>query len=275
MRIRLIALDVDGTLLNSRQEVSPDTVAALDRAYAKGIHIVLSTGRILAECRHFLKKLPMIRYANTCTGAQVLDLQTEQTLVSFTIPAVEIQRLFEKLRDLDAQINFFDPRDNHPHTAQWMMDTGERYSGDRAPVLRTYYHCEQDLEKYVSQIDCPMIKIHVFFANLQHKQEALKRLAGEPYNIVESMVNDLEINPIGASKELGLAKLTERLRVRKEETMAIGDGDNDVTMLQYVGLPVCMANGSEKAKACAKYITDDNDHDGVAKAINMVLEGKL
>ena len=79
-KIKLIVLDVDGTLLNSRNELLPSTVTALQEAADRGIHIVLSTGRMLSECRELLAQLPMIRYIVSCTGSQTIDLQNERTI---------------------------------------------------------------------------------------------------------------------------------------------------------------------------------------------------
>lgn len=76
MPISLIALDVDGTLMDSRNRLTAGTLAALEDAAQAGIQLVLSTGRMLSECRELLIRLPMIRYAVTCTGAQTFDLQT-------------------------------------------------------------------------------------------------------------------------------------------------------------------------------------------------------
>ncbi len=275
MDIKLIALDVDGTLLGSRQEVTPATVAALNRAAEAGIHIVLSTGRILPECQLFLPHLPMIRYAILCTGARVLDLHTKDVLFSRTIEAAEIKRLLRLLWDLDVQLQVFDPRDDHPHMGRKQWDEGERFCGDLAKTLRLYYLPEDDFDGYVEGIDCPMIKIHMYFANEPDRLEAIRRLEGEPYEVVATTTNDLEINPQGSGKDIGLMKLAEKLGLTPDNIMAIGDGDNDIPMLKLAGLPVAMANGSEGAKACAKYITDDCDHDGVAKAIEQVLDGKL
>lgn len=275
MDIKLIALDVDGTLLGSRQEVTPATAAALTRAAQAGIHIVLSTGRILPECTLFLPELPMIRYAILCTGAKVVDLQTNEVLYSCTIPAKETKRLLRLLWDLDVQLQVFDPRDDHPHADKRRLDEGERFCGNLAKTMRLYYLPEDDFEGYVEGIDCPMIKIHMYFGSDADQAEAIRRLQGEPYEVVATTTNDLEINPRGSGKDIGLQKLAETLDLTADNIMAIGDGDNDIPMLKLAGLPVAMANGSAGAKACAKHITDDCDHDGVAKAIEQMLDGKL
>jgi len=275
MDIKLIALDVDGTLLGSRQEVTPATVAALSRAAQAGIHIVLSTGRILPECELFLPKLPMIRFAILCTGARVQDLNTGELLYSCTIPESETKRLLHLLWDLDVQLQVFDPRDDHPHADQKRLEEGERFCGDLAKTMRLYYLAEENFAAYVERIDCPMIKIHMYFGSSEDQAEAIRRLQGEPYEVVATTTNDLEINPQGSGKDVGLIKLAERLGLSSENIMAIGDGDNDIPMLKIAGLPVAMANGSEGAKACAGYITDDCDHDGVAKAIEKMLNREL
>ena len=104
MPIKLIALDVDGTLLDSRNELTRSTVQALQAAADRGIGIVLSTGRMLSECRELLECLPMIRYAVTCTGAQTIDLKTGQTIGRKSLSADQLRILCAPLWDLDVML---------------------------------------------------------------------------------------------------------------------------------------------------------------------------
>lgn len=145
----------------------------------------------------------------------------------------------------------------------------------QARHLRKFYLPEDDLGAYMAQLDRDIIKFHMYFFDAAAKAEALERLNGEPYTIAESCAADLEIMPPGIDKGTGLQQLAEALALKPEQVMVMGDGGNDVEQLRFAGLPVVMANGSEEAKACAKFITDDNDHDGVAKAVDMVLDGSM
>ena len=276
MDIKLIALDVDGTLLNSQMEVSPATAAALEKAAAAGIHIALSTGRIVSECADILAALPCIHYVNSCTGAEVVELDTGRSLGGARISADEARRLYGLLKDLDVFLDVFDPQDQIPHCREDLHRQCDRFfPPSLARHLQKFYKPEPDLDAYVRGLDHDIIKFFMIFLNPDHKQEALRRLAGEPYFIAESSPHDLEIMPVGVTKATGLDILSKALGLTRQQVMVMGDGGNDVDQLRFAGLPVAMGNGSPEAKACARYITDDNDHDGVAKAVNMVLDGSM
>lgn len=275
MAIKLIALDVDGTLLTSDQKITPATAEALNKAKARGIHIVLSTGRLAVECRNIFEQLPCIQYINGCTGAEVTDLQTGRSVAGSRIPGDEARRLYNILKDLDLMLCAFDPVDGKPHCSKELWDRcREVCSPEVAWHLSTFYHPEDDFEGYLSKVDC-LIKYYMPCFTPEAMTQVAQRLKDEPYTVLQCGPADMEIMPVGADKAVGLRKLAESLGLTAAEVMAIGDSENDVSMLRYAGLSVCMANGSEQAKAAAGYITDDNNHDGVAKAVNMVLEGAL
>ena len=271
--IKLIALDLDGTLLNRRKQVTDATVEALQAAADRGIHVVLATGRMLSECSELLPRLPMIRYAVTCTGTQVLDLTTGETLFQQALTADEMRRLSRKLLDLDGMLQIFDDRDGRMHNSSEMIRQAERFCGPGlARTIRNTHGWEDDLAAYIAAYEGPSNKLHMFFGSPEAKAEALRRLEGEPYELLSSQANDLEIMPLGVDKATGLSALAERLGLTAAEVMAIGDGDNDMAMLQYAGLAVAMGNGSAGAKACAHRITEDNEHDGAAAAVWNILE---
>ena len=275
MSIKLIALDIDGTLLNSSMEVTPATIDALNKANERGIHIVLSTGRLVAECEDILHKLPCIRYVNSCTGAEVVDLRNGCSVAGRRIPGEEARRLYQLLKDLDVMPCAFDPVDGKPHCCiEAYRRCMEACSAEVAAHLQRYYHPEEDFEGYLAKVQC-LIKYYMPCFTKQAITDVAQRMKDEPYTVVQCGPADMEIIPVGTDKGLGLQLLAEALELERDQVMAIGDSENDLGMLRYAGLPVVMGNGSEEAKACAKYITDDNDHEGVAKAITMVLEGLL
>ena len=274
MKIKLIALDIDGTLVNSQMEVTAATVDALNKAAEQGVQIVLSTGRLVCECEDVLEKLPCVRYVNGCTGAEVTDLITSRSVAGKRIPGDEALRLYNKLKDLPIMICPFNedciPRSDRHHW-QRCIDEAPR---PVAQHFERFYEPVDDLDAYMASVK-NLIKFYCPCFTKEVVEEFKHRMADEPYTVLQCAPLDMEIMPIGADKGDGLRMLAESLGLTAEEVMAIGDSENDVSMLQYAGLPVVMGNGLPHVKPLAKYITDDNDHDGVAKAVNMVLEGKL
>lgn len=272
MSIKVIALDVDGTLMNSRNELLPNTVKALQDAADQGIHIVLSTGRMLSECRELLDRLPMIRYAVTCTGAQTVDLKDESTIGRKSLTADELRMLCSHLWDLDVLLQVFDDHDGLMHNDARCLANAERYCAPGlAAAIRRYHAPEEDLRAYVDAYEGPTNKLHMYFASAEDKQIAVERTKGLPYDFADTCDRDLEIMPKGVDKGLGLRQLAEHLGLDRSEVMAIGDGGNDEGMLRYAGLAVAMGNANEYVKSLAHRVTDDNDHDGVAKAVWQVL----
>ena len=274
MDIKLIALDVDRTLLTTKQEVTPATQRALERAYEKGIHIVLSTGRLVVECEQILAALPCIRYINGCTGAEVVDLWDGHTVAGRRISGEEARRLYGLLKDLNVMLCAFDPKDRRPHCRKDLWDYAQQVlTPAAAEHLRKYYIPEQDFEHYLDGVDS-LIKFYIPCFSQEDMQTLKRRMEKEPYTVLQCAASEMEIMPVGADKADGLDLLTQALGLKACHVMAVGDSENDLSMLRWAGLAVCMANGSAEAKVAADYITDDNDHDGVAKAVNMVLEGK-
>ena len=273
MSIKLIALDVDGTRMSSRNELLPNTVTVLQEAADRGINIVLSTGRMLSECRELLAQLPMIRYAVTCTGAQTIDLADESTIGRKSLTADDLRLLCSHLWDLDVLLQVFDDHDGLMHNDARCLAEAERFCAPGlAKAIRRYHAPEADLKAYVDAYEGLTNKLHMYFATAVDKQTAVERTKHLPYAFADTCDRDLEIMPPGVDKGLGLRQLAEHLKLDRSEIMAIGDGGNDEGMLRYAGLAVAMGNAGDYVKALAHRITDDNDHDGVAKAVLQILE---
>ena len=187
MAIKLIGLDVDGTLMNSRNQLTPGTVQALQAAADRGVHVALATGRMLSECGELLAQLPMIRDALTCTGTQVIDLQTGETLFRHSLTADELRRLCRKFDGLDTMLEIFDDRDGLIHNSAWHLANAERYcSHGLAEAIRRYHGAEENLAQYLEDFTGPTNKLHMFFGTIAEKQEGFARMAGEPYVYIES-----------------------------------------------------------------------------------------
>lgn len=275
MSIKLIALDIDGTLMNSGLQITEKTVRVLTMAAEKGIAVVLSTGRPALECNYIIEKLPCISYVNGCTGAHVVDVRSGKTLAGRYIPRDEAKRLLDKIRDLDLMVCAFDPVTGQCHDDSKVLEYCISISPPELAEHLTKNHVGvESLDAYLDAHD-KIIKFYMPCFSVDVIDEVKRRMENEPYTVLQCGPSDVEIIPIDTDKGTGLAALAQILGITSDEVMAIGDSENDIEMLRYAGLPVAMGNGSEEVKALAKYITDDNDHDGVAKAVSMVLEGKL
>lgn len=270
--IKLIAFDLDGTLLTSEKQLSERNRQALVKCAGQGIELVPCTGRIWAGVPEFVKALPGIHYAITVNGAVVEDLANHRVLDERKMSlrtALEILAMAEDFRTMyDAYVGgkgygearFMAHMDDYgiPRVLQTMiLET-------RQPV--------ENLTKALTEMGSRVDKINYFFDDGQERLRAKAALEARGDVVVtSSFSNNLEINGLGATKGEAIARLADHLGLPREQTMGFGDGENDMTMMTMAGIGVAMGNAVEALKARADYVTVSNDEDGVAAALEHLL----
>ena len=266
--IRMIGVDLDGTLLNSEKQLTAYTREVLKKAIEQEVAVVVATGRPFSGVPDELKHFSGIRYALTANGARILDMQKQKVVYENLLSVESSEKVIDILRKHHAIHEFFvdgvgymneDGLKNvyayfeDPHMAEYLQST-------RIPV--------KDVKEKLQTMKCEVDKLQGIFRNQKDKEEALEELNTLSGIVVTAaMDNNLEINKEGTNKGLGLLQLGKSLGISREEIMACGDGGNDVEMLKEVGFAVAMANGSDPVKKAADFVTVSNDEDGVAKAI--------
>lgn len=267
--IKLIVLDLDGTLLNSEKIITPATYAALEQAAAKGIHIVPCTGRFYDGMPEQVRSLPFVRYAITINGAEVYDVQEKRSLSSALISPEKADEVFSVLDTLPVIYDCY--QDNWGWMDQTFYDIAEQYTmGEVRPEwIRLMRTPVNNFRQTIAARNRGVQKIQMFFQSLDVRAETLAALRKRFPELVitTALVNNIEINSCYAHKGRALLELCSYLGIDPAATMAFGDGLNDVTVLQTAALGVAMANADPAVKEVADYITDSNDDDGVAKAI--------
>lgn len=266
--IRMIGVDLDGTLLNSEKQLTAYTREVLKKAIEQEVAVVVATGRPFSGVPDELKHFPGIRYALTANGARILDMQKQKVVYENLLSVESSEKVIDILRKHHAIHEFFvdgvgymneDGLKNvyayfeDPHMAEYLQST-------RIPV--------KDVKEKLQTMKCEVDKLQGIFRNQKDKEEALEELNTLSGIVVTAaMDNNLEINKEGTNKGLGLLQLGKSLGISREEIMACGDGGNDVEMLKEVGFAVAMENGSDPVKKAADFVTVSNDEGGVAKAI--------
>ena len=267
--IRIIALDLDGTLLNSDKELTERNYRALAAAAAKGIEIVPTTGRFYDAMPAVIRELPFVNYAITINGAQVANVRTGEVLYRAEIPWQQAVEIMTFLDTLPVVYDCF--MDN----AAWMTAALQEKIDD--------YTDDVHYRKMVRQLRAPVPELKAFITDLAHdvqksqfftmdaalRARMLRELPQMFPGIVTSsaLKHNVEINQVRANKGEAVLALAAHLGYGAEHVMTFGDGLNDISMIEAAGTGVVMANGFDEVKACADYITDDCDHDGVAAAI--------
>lgn len=267
---RLIAFDMDGTLLRSDKTISDGCIDAVHEAVAAGKSVAVCSGRPLAEIRPYADELREVRYFVCECGALIYDRIEKKILVRHTLdpnvagPVLDaIAREDIMPQALMAGESYVNP-DDIVNMAHFHM-----------AVYRTLYTSVARREKDVPGLiraHCGEIeKINLYHASIDGRERTKKRLQGVGVDLTYAEASSLELSRPGITKGSGLAELAERLGIPIQAVIAVGDADNDVPMIRAAGLGLCMKNGTDAAKTAAAAILPDNDHDGCAFAIRHCL----
>ena len=268
MDIRLIAVDLDGTLLNSQKELTPRTKEALTRAAEKGVHIVPATGRTFGGVPEIVRSLPFVRYGICINGGSVWDAQIDGAIHTAEIPYERAEEFFDYVEQFHTMYDCYvdgwgkSDRKFFDHLLDYVdEDVVKIIKATRSPV--------DDFRGYIRSLSHDIQKIILFFRDLEVHDRMIEKIRADlpDMAVTAALPCNIELNNKDANKGAALRILCEHLGFGPEQAMAFGDGGNDQSMIETAGLGVVMANGVPELKAAADYITLSNDEDGVAAAI--------
>lgn len=265
MPIKLIVTDLDGTLLNGKKLVSETNIKAFHAAREHGIDISIATGRMHFAAAFFGKLIGAQVPVISCNGAMIRDAYTDKLISENYIDNEATAAILSFLIE------------NHVYCS-WYIGTG-RFTPHFSWDMFSGYHTIDNFKvtevgdnykaytKNVTQI--------VLRSNTKLPADIIKYLQEHFAKSIKLQQNTgytIDVTPPGINKAVGLKCLANYLHIPKDEIFVLGDGDNDVAMLKYAGISAATANAIPAAKAAASFVTDDCDNDGVAKAINKVLD---
>jgi Cof subfamily protein (haloacid dehalogenase superfamily) len=272
MKYQLLVLDVDGTLLNSRKEITPSTMATLLKVQQMGVQIVLASGRATHGLRPIAERLELDKYNGfilSYNGGQIINMQTNELLFERRINPSDIPYIEKQANKYNFAI------------LTYHKDTIITNRAHNIHVCEEAARNNMQLAEagnFASRITFPPCKCMI----VSDEEQALaglenhlrKRLNGS-LDVFRSEPYFLEIVPPQINKADTLGVLMERLAVRPEAVIAIGDGLCDIGMIQMAGLGIAMGNADERVKRCTDYTTASNDEDGVARAVEEHIIAKI
>ena len=272
-QIRLIAFDLDGTLLNSDKVLTPRNKAALERAAEKGILIVPTTGRLFKGMPAEIRQFPFLRYAITINGAAVFDTETGDNIYRAEIP---LENALEIMTYLDQFPIVYDCyKDNTGWMTQSMWDQAEVFAPNAYYVhsIRTNRKPVPELKEFLRQQGGSVQKIQLFSTDPELRTALLRELPRRFSHLAvsSSVSRNVEINHEDANKGSALMALASRLGLDRSRVIAFGDGLNDISMIREAGIGVAMQNAVEEVKAAADLITGSCEESGVAMVIEQIL----
>ena len=273
--IRIIALDLDGTLLDSDKNLSEANRAALAAAAAKGILVVPTTGRFFGMMPPAVRDLPFVRYAITVNGAQVYDRETDTAIVREELPLEQALAIMRYLDGFDVIYDCY--QDNWGRMTRAMQEKAEEYAQcpHYVKMIREFRKPYPDLKEYLAEQGRDVQKIMLFARDPAVRDRILADIQTHFDNLAvsTSTFNNLEINTATAHKGRAIERFAAHFGWTLANCMAFGDGLNDLSMVKMAGTGVAMANAAPEVLAAADYVTLSNDDDGVAAALRHFLSG--
>jgi Cof subfamily protein (haloacid dehalogenase superfamily) len=269
---KLVAIDIDGTLMNDRKEITKEVNAAIQAAKAKGVSVVICTGRPIVGVQSIIEELKLNDeddYVITFNGALVQNTHTKEVESQITLTYENLKEIYELSQKIDSPLHFFDTENLYTPNRDI-----SRYTIHEAHIngISLHYRTIDDVPK-------DMLIPKVMFID---EPDRLNQNIGNipesfwgKYTFVKSTPFFLEILDPSVSKGNAVRLLAEKLSIKQEEVICIGDGENDLSMIEYAGCGVAMANAESVVKEAAQFHTLSNNENGVAYAIEkLILETK-
>lgn len=260
MVYKLMAVDMDGTLLTSEKTISPKTVETIEKAYEAGKVVTISTGRPVQGLSKYeeviIPDVPVITY----NGAMIIKFHSKEVLFHQCVDGASAKEVIEKGNEIGTTVVVWSDNKLYANKINERVDQYKLLSG-LEPILI------EDIDAVVKQGITKMLWLDDAKKHIGYQKWLDETLINRKVVYCTSQPTFLEFMGEGVSKAVALQRLGEMLGATREESIAVGDGFNDLEMIEYAGLGVAMENAPKAVKEKADYITDTNDNDGVAKAI--------
>lgn len=271
-KIRMIALDLDGTTLAPGGVLAARTKAALEDALARGVEVVIATGRCFMSVPQDIFDIEGLRYVITSNGAKITDLREQKFIYSDCMSAEALHRVMDILeshrtRYVYSTEVFIDGRAYLDRAVYEDVMTSNTL-GRSVDYIRTTRNPVEDVIAFAREHADNVENISVVFADESHRQAMRGPLSAvDGTTFTNSFSYNWELEGENTDKGNALRWLMERLDVTKEGLMACGDSPNDLTMLHLAALPVAVGNAEPEVKAEAVFVAPPNAEDGVAQAV--------
>ena len=275
-KIKLIALDLDATLLDSQKKISPRNLAALERARQMGILVVPVTGRPAQGLPQAVLDLPGLRYAVTSNGATIRDWKEDCFLLEKHLTAEAALEVLDTCWDFDMIREVFRDGVGYLTRADYEI-LRDRYAGTPMweYVMGTRQVLPGSLEDFLREDTRPVEELFFLTGSIQEKETLRERLSALPgIGFADPFPNDLEVMAGGIDKGEAFLWLLNHLGIAPSETLAMGDGGSDIPLLRAAGIGIAMANALDYVKGAADDVTASCDEDGVALALEKYIFGE-
>lgn len=267
--IKAIFIDIDGTLLNSKREITTNTKETIKECIRKGIKVVLASGRSRTITREYQELAGTSPYIISSNGADVYDIEKDLEIYSTSLNKDAVNKIFDFSQKNNYKINF---NYNFELVMNKMFYPDEKDNVKTEEEIHNIIEKEKIVQCVVANKDIEKmiefkqyLKDNLVGVKIENESKRLKDINLKPSNHYYC-----DITSLGAAKGSAIKKLCQYLHIEKNEIVVIGDGENDVSMFETTDNSVAMGNATAEVKKKANYITDSNDEEGVAKILKKV-----
>ncbi len=275
MKYKIIAVDMDGTLLNDNKHITDNNLDMISKAVNKGVKFVISSGRISSGLKFYgdtvSKKQPMI----CCNGAIILD-ENREVIHSKSIDKKDILKVIDIIREKkDTYFHFYDESAIYSEQFRFTAESLYNFNREIDRKFRVEIRLVPDAKEVIEKAEFDISKIVVIDDNIEYLDELRKRIDSIiGIETTKSEINNIEILRQGVSKGNALKVLASNYGISIEECIAIGNDENDISMIKCAGLGVAVNNARDYIKNYADYITEkDNNNGAIAEVIQKFILG--
>lgn len=271
-KYQILAVDMDGTLLNSKKVISKKNIDAINKAYSLGKIVVISTGRSVGELWDFFPLFPQMRYCISESGSCLYDIKAHRAIHQMVIDKDAVEKVvsYARVRDIMPQIYI----NGEATVTRRQLDNMDHYQmGHYKNHFRTCTDIVDNAFDECERMGYYAEKICLYHTDNDARNVTLDYVNSLNLNITKafSEFTSLEVTPVGADKGSALEILCRKLNIPIEETIGMGDSENDLTILDKAGLAVAVENAADIVKRSADVISKSNDENGVAEIIEKYL----
>lgn len=268
---RLISLDMDATVLQSDHTISEKTKNTLRKASQNGIEIMMNTGRTYSEAKNYIDEMDFVNYAALANGSIIYDKRANDFIRVSNMDIELIAKAHELAKEYAHEVVLLVSGERHTYADSIYKNSLGAEQHRRICGEGNLRFVDNLVEEFQERFIAKGLLIGSN-ETLQKIKTTLEEHFGERIRLPFSLSCALEILEEGMDKSNALHRIMQIKNLKKEQVMAIGDGENDVGMLKAAGYAVAMGNAVEKLKSVADFITLTNNEHGVAHAVeNLVL----
>ncbi len=268
MGYKLICMDMDGTLLNDKKEVSERAKKAINKAHELGVKVVIATGRIFVSAEFYGDIIGVKAPIIASNGAYVREKDSDKAIYEKGLGYENYQLIIDILKKYDIVPHFY--TEDTIYTEKLVHSSLAYKNANKTLPINRQVKIEvvDDWSRLFAERNPKIIKAMAVGDDAEKTKEAKNEFIKlNKFQVVSSMKNTFEVMDKSTSKGNALKKICDYYGIDRNEIISIGDNENDISMIEFAGLGVAMGNAEETVKNIADYITTTNEEDGVAKVI--------